>query len=184
MKTKGENSMNNSERLNKWTYEVKERKKGFKCFITDKDGNMCLYQNKTAIKLDSFSLMLWCNNQLTYHFVAGRNDDKPYIIIKGTNKMLFMEENQTTHAFGDINGDDSSEKDKAVMITYTTSFDANIIIATNHSEVINYFTSINSDNFEASEQFTELLMNNPQNNHEDERSNESEGFKLNSENFK
>ena len=184
MKTKGENSMNNSERFNKWIYEIREGKKGFECFIPDKEGNMCLYQNKTAIKLDSFSLMLWCNNQLAYHFVAGRSDDKPYIIIKGTNKMLFMEENQTTHSFGDINGDDSSEKDKAVMITYTTSFEANIIIATNISEKINYFTSFDSDSPETVEQFTELLINNPQNNHEDERSNDSEGFKLTPENFK
>ena len=184
MKTKGENSMNNAERLNKWTYEVKEEKKGFKCFIPDKDGNMCLYKSKKAIILDSFSLLLWCNNQLTYHFVAGRNDDKPFIIIKGTNKMVVKEKNQMTHAFGDIDGDDSSEKDKAAMIIYTTSFDANIIIATNHSGKINYFTSFTSDHFEAAEQFAELLMNNPQNNHEDERSNDSEGSKLESEFFK
>lgn len=180
---KGENSMNNFERIQKWTCEARDGKKGFERFVLDKDGNMYLCKNKSVIKLDSFSLLLLNNNQLTCHFVAGQNNDKLYIVIKGSNKMLFMEENQMTHAFGDINGDDSSEKDKAVMITYTTSFDANIIIATNHSGEINYFTSITSDSFDAVEQFAEMLINKSENNHENERSNESEGFKLDSEIF-
>ena len=94
--------------------------------------------------------------------------------------MLLMNAGKNVHTFGDIGGDTETENFEAVVVMYTTDYDANIIIATNRSEVINYLDSVNYENFEAFEQLSKLMNTKSEYNNEIERNdyNEDGGFTL------
>ncbi len=172
--------MNLNEKIENWVYEAKNGKKGYTCFIPDKNNKMHMLKHKESHELKSYSIYLLQGNKLTYSYVAGQSDDKPYIIIKNSNKMLLMNAGKNVRTFGDIGGDMETENFEAVVVMYTTDYDANIIIATNRSEVINYLDSVNYENFEAFEQLSKLMNTKAEDNNEIERNdyNEDGGFTL------
>lgn len=171
--------MNLNEKIENWVYEAKNGKKGYLLFASDKNNSAYMFKGKKPYELESLSIFVLQGNKLTYSYVAGQSNDKPYIIIKNSNKMLLMNAGKNVRTFGDMSGDMKSDSIEAVIIMYTTSYSANIIIATNRSEVINYLESVDYKNYEAFEQLSELMNNKTEIDNKIERKDYNEEVRLN-----